>query len=142
MPLASLTSCVSAVSSATKVVLQQLVCPCGTRSGHQPYCGLVKKHLQNTKQQIQNGIQVSSTGTFLSTHTTSDTHTHEKHSNISVFIWNVNNAVCVLHPSKCTKCSHTLVKAVVIKDTLDAGIFSKFFSNTINMKNTDMSATY
>lgn len=42
----SLTGCVGALCPASEVVLQQLVCPCGTGSGHQPHRGLMKKHLQ------------------------------------------------------------------------------------------------
>lgn len=41
-----LTGCVGAVCPASEVVLQQLVCPCGTGSSHQPHRGLMKKHLQ------------------------------------------------------------------------------------------------
>lgn len=46
----SLTSCIGAVCPASEVVLQQLVCSCRTGSCHEPHCGLMKKHLKQTKQ--------------------------------------------------------------------------------------------
>ena len=44
-----LTGCIGAVCPAPEVVLQQLVCACGTGTSHQPHCGLMKKHLQEKK---------------------------------------------------------------------------------------------
>lgn len=37
--------CVGVVCPPSEVVLQQLVCPRGTGSSHQPHCGLMKEHL-------------------------------------------------------------------------------------------------
>lgn len=63
------TSCVGAVRPASKVVLQQLVCPCGTGSSHQPHCGLMKEHLNNTNScHYQVFIIIS---TWLNTHLSS-----------------------------------------------------------------------
>lgn len=63
------TSCVGAVRPASEVVLQQLVCPCGTGSSHQPHCGLMKEHLNNTNScHYQVFIIIS---TWLNTHLSS-----------------------------------------------------------------------
>lgn len=49
-----LTGCVRAVCSTAEVVLQQLMCSCGTGSSHQSDCGLMKKHLQKQTNKATN----------------------------------------------------------------------------------------
>lgn len=66
----SLTSCVGAVCPAAEVVLQQLVCPGGAGSSHQPHCGLMEKHLQEAHKYVQ----VFVSGMFLPTYSTRHIH--------------------------------------------------------------------
>lgn len=54
----SLTGCVRVVCSTAEVVLQQLMCSCGTGSSHQSDCGLMKKHLQKKKKKHKTMQQI------------------------------------------------------------------------------------
>lgn len=82
-----LTGCVGAVRPASEVVLQQLVCPCGTGSSHQPHCGLMKKHLQETKKTKNKMLMLEQKkADAISTHiqyTSKDTYTHKTYSTLS-----------------------------------------------------------
>lgn len=64
MSLFPLTGCVGVVRPPSEVVLQQLVGPRGTGSGHQPHRGLMKEHLQETKFVVRGQLQLLVLGTL------------------------------------------------------------------------------
>lgn len=57
-----LTGSVGVVRPASEVVLQQLVSPRGTGSGHQPHRGLVKEHLQEAQFLVRGDLRVFALG--------------------------------------------------------------------------------
>lgn len=63
MSFVPLTGRVGVVRPPSEVVLQQLVSPGGTGSGHQPHCGLMKEHLQETQFLVRRDLRVFVFGT-------------------------------------------------------------------------------